>query len=677
MSATRVETVTVEADKGLTPWRAGVLIVVVGLLVYANSFTKAFVYDDHHWIDANPLIRDPGAYIASWPSRALVAVSIQLNFFLGKLNPAGYHLFNLFVHLAAALTLFGLVRRTLLLPYFAGRFRETATGYALAVALVWTVHPVATHAVTYIIQRCESMMSLFYLLTLYCFVRGATATGRSWGWYAASLLAALLGAFCKEIILSVPLTVLAYDWTFIDESWRARLRRRGWVYAGLILVAGIPLYIHLPGLREADAHEAVGFSAGGMTPFTYLMTEAGVIIHYLRLAVVPDPLSLDYRDWPIVRSFSGFIVPGMVVGSLFLASLWGLWRRHWLGFVGISFFLVLSVSSSFLPIIDVANDYRMYLPVAAVVVIGIFGIGYLLSKALDAAGRSSWRRAVSVGLVALVCGALGWLTLRRNEDYRSGLTIWQSALRSRPDNLNAQIEVASGYLRQEQYEKARELYEQFLVAKIESQLLYVNLGRVYWELGVVDKAEQILRLAGSLPDAANPHRRYYFLSVLLAATDRRAEALSLLEEGIAKYPDQVLLRYLEAGILLETGDDTRARKTLREADRTGSVAQLAAISFAVPALRAARPDRPLLVKEAVFLFRATAAARDNRDPESLDLLAAAYAVDGRFLEAVETAEKGVRAAQELVQPYWEKRLNHRLQLYREGRTPYQAELKSP
>ena len=48
-----------------------------------------------------------------------------------------------------------------------------ATLLAFAVALLWTVHPLQTEAVTYIVQRTESLMGLFYLLTLYCFIRGA------------------------------------------------------------------------------------------------------------------------------------------------------------------------------------------------------------------------------------------------------------------------------------------------------------------------------------------------------------------------------------------------------------------------------------------------------------------------------------------------------------------------
>ena len=78
-----------------------------------------------------------------------------------------YHAGNLLIHLLAALTLFGIVRRTLLLPALRDRFGGASTGLAAAAALIWALHPLQTESVTYIVQRAESLMGLCYLLTLY------------------------------------------------------------------------------------------------------------------------------------------------------------------------------------------------------------------------------------------------------------------------------------------------------------------------------------------------------------------------------------------------------------------------------------------------------------------------------------------------------------------------------
>ena len=114
----------------------------------------------------------------------------------------------------AGLTLFGIVRRTLLLPSLGGRFAAAATSLALAVALIWTLHPLQTGAVTYVTQRYESMMGLFYLLALYAAIRCGTSehAGR---WAVASVAATLLALGCKEVAVSIPITILLYDRAFL------------------------------------------------------------------------------------------------------------------------------------------------------------------------------------------------------------------------------------------------------------------------------------------------------------------------------------------------------------------------------------------------------------------------------------------------------------------------------
>ena len=159
---------------------SGGIIAFAALVAYHNCFTVPFILDDVPSVIENPKIRH------LWPigdalspskvslvgGRPLVNLSFTLNYALGAWNVWGYHALNLAIHVLAGLTLFGIVRRTLLLPSLRERFSPSAVRLALAVAVLWTVHPLQTEAVTYISQRCESLMGLFYLQTLYCFVRG-------------------------------------------------------------------------------------------------------------------------------------------------------------------------------------------------------------------------------------------------------------------------------------------------------------------------------------------------------------------------------------------------------------------------------------------------------------------------------------------------------------------------
>ncbi|NOT43932.1 MAG: hypothetical protein HOP14_04935, partial [Acidobacteria bacterium] len=167
-------------------WLAVILIVACGFLAYAATLDAPFLFDDEPSVVNNAQIR------ALWPltdalspprdtpvaGRPLVNLTFAINYAVGRLDVTGYRLVNVAIHVLAALVLFGLVRRTLGMPGL-DRYRVAATGLALVVALVWLLHPLQSEAVAYITERSESLMGLFYLLTLYAAVRALGPTRRA------------------------------------------------------------------------------------------------------------------------------------------------------------------------------------------------------------------------------------------------------------------------------------------------------------------------------------------------------------------------------------------------------------------------------------------------------------------------------------------------------------------
>ena len=153
-----------------------VLIALAGAWAYANSLSGVFVLDDVRAIVQNESIRSlvplAGALtpppMSTVSGRPLANLTFAVNYAISALDTRSYHVLNILIHIAAALLFFGVVRRTLLTSRLRDRFGTSATPVAAAAALIWVVHPLTTAAVTYIVQRVESLMSLFYLLTLYC-----------------------------------------------------------------------------------------------------------------------------------------------------------------------------------------------------------------------------------------------------------------------------------------------------------------------------------------------------------------------------------------------------------------------------------------------------------------------------------------------------------------------------
>jgi protein O-mannosyl-transferase len=349
-------------------WIFPLLLIGIGLATYFNSFEGAFLLDDRIRIVNNQQIRQFWPHLAAFIRgvRPILQVSVALNYAVGGLDPWGYHAFNLITHLVAGLLLFGIVRRMLESESLRARYGAASRWLALAVAAIWLAHPLQTESVTYIIQRAESLMGLFFLLTLYCGVRACGSPHpRRWG--IAAVVACALGMGTKEVMVTAPILMLLYDRMFIASSFRDAIRRRWGLYAGLTatwLVLGLAMVVNPP--------DEPMFIVSGLNPWSYAATQFEVIVHYLRLAIWPAPLVFDCA-WPIAEPGSSVMPSAVIVLALGAATILALLKRAWVGFWGAWFFLILAPTSSIMPIADVAFEHRMYLSLAAVVVVAVVG----------------------------------------------------------------------------------------------------------------------------------------------------------------------------------------------------------------------------------------------------------------------------------------------------------------
>lgn len=399
-----------------SPRWLGFLIVCIAGATYANAVGAAFVFDDSAWIAHNPWIRRPWYAVPflTDSGRPVAELSLALNYAWGGLAPAGYHLFNLVAHVLAALTLFGLVRRTLALPRFARDLRSEASAIAFAVALLWVVHPVAASAAVYVVQRMEVLAALGGLVSLYALLRSTEGARSAWTLAAIAASAFAMGA--KQVAAVIPVLALLYDATFLTRSPLAALRARPGLYAGLAATWGVLLWAGAVG-----GDDTAGFGSEGVRPIAYLLSQPGVILHYVGQALWPAKLCIDWQ-WPVATG-RAIALPVLGLAPVVLATVAALWRRHPSGFLGGGFALWLAPSSSFLPIQDLAVDYRMYLPLAAVLCAVVLGLRALLrTTRLAAAPAVTW----ALLLVAVL--ALAARTVVRNEDYRTPVALWEATL---------------------------------------------------------------------------------------------------------------------------------------------------------------------------------------------------------------------------------------------------------
>jgi len=333
-------------------------------------------------------------------------------------------LVNIAIHASAAAGLFFAVLRCLVASVGRGVSRPGVLATAAFASLAWAVHPLPTQAVSYTVQRGESLMSALLLFAVVAFALAARSVGRvrRVGWLVVTVGFVGLSMGAKPAAVLAPLIVLCADPVFFGEGWRGAMRR-WWFHlltAGVVGAVAVLTGV-LGGVLSTEFADSkrvgFGFAAGaeGHSWWDHLVTSGPVIMHYLGLVFWPAELVLDY-GWPVTDA-DGLAIgwpalaSGAVLTAVLVGTVYGAVRRRAWGLAGVVFFVILATTQSVIPVRDPAFEHRMYLPTAAVVslVVGLIGLRALRS------GRAV--RVAVLGVGVAVLGALAARTVVRNAQY--------------------------------------------------------------------------------------------------------------------------------------------------------------------------------------------------------------------------------------------------------------------
>ena len=649
----------------LTVRQAALFVAVITCVAFLNSFAGKFVLDDIQDIEHNPALEQlfppwDAMFVGNkLPTRPLPYLTFAIDRAIWGVRPFGYHVTNLLIHVIAALSLFSIVRITLLSPRLRGRWGDRAVPLAMVIAMIWAVHPLQTQAVTYVYQRIESMTGMFCLVSLACYAQAAArATGRGWSvaWLTGSVAAAAGAMASKESAVVLPLLILAYDWFFVAPepaaSWLHSLRGRLWYYA---LLASTWLLIGLQLAIQATKYQE--FNEKNHLPFQYALTQSGVILHYLRLAVWPVGQQLDYSSWPVATSVWQ-VLPALltIIAMLAITAVGTLQRRAW-AWLGVVFFLTLAPTSSIMPIEAVANEHRMYLALAAVVAAIVMGsvdlADWIAARRPDRLPGDTRIPAAIAGVVIML---LVVTTQFRNQLYSKVGGIWLDVLSKDPDNYRANWMMASLFDSAGDPESAGQFAERSLRSK-PSTHVFTDLASGRVQRGDLAGAEAFCRRGLALqrellvPDDKAVLATIGDLAMTLRLAGKRDEAEALSAQSIDAMteklgPDDPVTLTAATTIaegLSRKGDhaaaERRARETLEVARRarggTDGLSNGAAVSLATILAAAGRLD------EAEQVVRASLAevGRSRRgrtiDPAGLDdALVDILLATGRIDEAV-------------------------------------------
>jgi hypothetical protein len=614
----------------LSARQAAFFVAVITCVAFLNSFGGVFVFDDIHEIERNPSMErlfppwDAMFVGNKLPARPLPYLTFAIDHAIWGKKPFGYHVTNLLIHVTAALALFQLVRLTLLSPRLRDRWGDRAVPLAMVIAMIWAVHPLQTQAVTYIYQRIESLAGMLCLVSLAAFARAAAtrgAPGTQWSvrWLVVSIAAAAGAMASKETAVVLPLLILAYDWFFVapateaevPANWGRSLRKRWGFYLALACTWGI-----LALILATQKTQYQEFKEPPHSPLVYALTQTGVILRYLQLAVLPIGQQFDYSGWPLAGSLKDVWPAALAVAALVLATVVGTVRRQSWAWLGVAFLLLLSPTSSVMPIEAVANEHRMYVALAAVVaavVIATTVLGDWIAASRLTAVREGHGPAIVAGVAVLL---LIFATQSRNQLYTSPSKIWLDVLKKDKNSFRAYWTMASAVDAEGDPQLATQMAEEAMRRRPNCSVLS-DLAKHHLAIGNTDMAEYYLRFGYNLIRKLLPEydKPVQILATNLATVLRKRgemnEMRQLCEEAIAAADaGQPIDRESQLNALLLLAEYWKNNADLNRADEMSA----SAISLAT----GIEPDRPDALKAACV--RADILLLENRVAEAHAIL---------------------------------------------------------
>jgi Flp pilus assembly protein TadD len=367
--------------------------------------------------------------------------------------------------------------------------------------------------------------------------------------------ACYLGMTAKETMVVAPLLILLYDRTFVAGTFRAAWQRHGRLHLALAS-AWLALAFLMGGSEQRGG--TVGFGLGITAP-DYLLTQCRALVLYLKLALWPYPLVLDYGTDVETRLAAVWPQAALLV-LLAAATIVALRRAPAPGFLGAMFFALLAPSSSFVPLTtQTISEHRFYLPLALVVVALVAGAPRLF--------RGGHR-----GLWAIPAVALALLTHARNTDYRSELSIWTDTVAKVPHNARARNNLGLALFHGGRTMEAQAHYTEALRLAPAYSPAHANLGDALAAAGRPAEAMAAYEMALRVTPELDAVRRKlaqlrHAAGVTALRAGNAAEAVAHLAVATSLAPDDAALRNNLGTALLGLGRRPEARAEFEAALR--------------------------------------------------------------------------------------------------------------
>jgi len=511
------------------------ILCLLATLIYSNTFSSSFHFDDNTRIVDNPEIKHLSNFLDFSGNRYVGYLSFALNYHFGGLNVFGYHLVNLLIHITNGFLVYLLVLFLFKTPPMQtfpsaqsspSSLLGNPTWIAFGAALLFVVHPIQTQAVTYIVQRFASLATLFYLLAVVLYLKWRLMqTGERYRflWYMGALISTILGMKTKEITFTLPFILVLIEFVFFGLPLRKR-----WLSLIPFLMTLSIIPLSLPSLEGGFAQPTEKISR-----IDYLFTQFRVIVTYLRLLVFPVNQNLDY-EYTIYHSLfqTEVLLSFLFLFSLFAISVYLCFSRRTVplnlrlvGFGFLWFFVTISIESSIVPLGRVLFEHRLYLP----------SVGFLFAGSVVLLGGSYRRQIFGGSIVGVMVLILCIATYQRNLIWKDEISLWSDVVKKSPNNSLGHNNLGMALGLQGKIVEAVTHYKQALKIRPSYGDAHNNLGVALASQGSFEQAmthyKMALKFNSGLVDAHNN------LGVALASQGKREEAINHYHQALGIKPD--------------------------------------------------------------------------------------------------------------------------------------------
>lgn len=533
-----------------------------------DSLGYQFIWDDVLMVMQSPKLRDlrnlPEFIRADFTTltsgaieghyyRPTLAVTLALDATLWGLNPAGFHLTNILLHVAVTF----LVCR---LALAMGATRDVA----VLAALLFGVHPVHVEVVAWVAGRVDLLLTISVLGCLLAYRRWGSSGPRRIAWGLAALVLQALALLSKEPAVMLPVLLVLSDLLIPSASgqpvsragWRRALLQSlpFWGLTGLFAAFRIPTLLHIAGGR-LQGNELWQRLPGALETLARYVWLSLLPVHMQPIYALRRPASF-LHPWPAL---------GMLAGIVLVVLLVWWWRRVPLAAFGVAWFLV-----TVLPVVDLVpfslremglTDRYLYLPSVGISLLLALGITTLMGPVSDRVLRPE--RLAGWAAVMLLLSLYPWFLLRYSPVWRNDLTLYGRMVQAAPASPMANFNLGFALLRANDLPGGTAALERAVVLDPRLPRPRALLGLAYVLQGRTDDG---FRIFDGL-ESEGPTEREYYVSRTVAHLFRGdwQEALAVVEDGIRRFPGDADLMQWLGNALEKAGRPTEAMEKYRQA----------------------------------------------------------------------------------------------------------------